>query len=291
MPNRSDNDPHTRLWGWGKLERNLRQSEVERLPIGLYGGQWRSVLHRFLTAASRWVGIRSLANATAQLVRNVALNSGAPMARQPAAVLLMAIIGVGAQGCGGTLRQSWTVDNYAASDQAQTKRLAVAVTVHTQGVTLAADATQAVQQLWANVARRYANQHRDFLVRGAVVAASTQTALTSACGLGTGDRPIQGAIVLVGTQAAAGDGAQVAVQAELVRCADAKVIWKASGDNRFASDDATVAELTQYYMRELGAGVQPWVAPVFHLLRTVLETLPAPVLSDAETMEKIDLGE
>ncbi|MSQ81538.1 MAG: hypothetical protein EXR77_01280 [Myxococcales bacterium] len=265
------------------------QSEVVPLLVGLDGGQRWSSMRRMWGASSTRLGLGPLTRVIVQFVRQAGLNSAAAMARQTGAALLLAAIAVGAQGCGGTLGQTWTVDNYAASDQAQTKRLAVAVTVSTHGVT--AGATQAVQQLWANVARRYANQHRDFLVRGAVVAASTQTALAMACGLGTADRPIQGAIVVVGAQTAVGDGAQVAVQAQLVRCADAKVIWKASGENRFASDDPTVAELTQFYMRELGAGVQPWVAPVFHLLRTVLETMPAPVLSDAETMEKIDLGE
>jgi probable lipoprotein (TIGR04455 family) len=36
--------------------------------------------------------------------------------------------------------------------------------------------------------------------------------------------------------------------------------------------------------------VRPWVAPSFHLLRAVLETLPRPKLTtDEQIMEKIEL--
>ncbi|MBM4346081.1 MAG: MXAN_6521/LA_1396 family lipoprotein [Deltaproteobacteria bacterium] len=88
-----------------------------------------------------------------------------------------------------------------------------------------------------------------------------------------------------------GDGVRVGVHGELLRCSDKQPIWRAHGLDRFTSADPTVAELTAFYTRELGPAVAPYVAPVFHLLRAVLATLPAPVLSDDETMEKIELGE
>ncbi len=192
--------------------------------------------------------------------------------------------------CGGTVQQAWTVDNYAASPLAGAKRLVVAVDVAHDGAALPADATAAVAHLWANVARRYANQHRDFIVRATLLRGGDE-ALAAACAMGAADKPIQGVLVVRGRQLADGDGARVGVHAELLRCTDKAAVWRANGQDRFASVDETVAELTAFYTRELGPAVQPYVAPVFHLLRAVLATLPTPALNDDETMEKIELGE
>ena len=200
-------------------------------------------------------------------------------------MLLLVVFGLAA--CGGTVTKQWVQPDYADSPVAQTKRLAVVVEVRTEGVALPADQTTAVAQLWANIARRYANQHRDLIVRSATVATDS----TTACAAGAADKPIQGVLRLAGVQALAGEAARVTVDAVLARCGDGAKIWTATGANTFDSVDPTVAELTEFYTRELGAAVKPFVAPVFHLLRAVLETLPAPRLDDAETMEKIELGE
>lgn len=205
--------------------------------------------------------------------------------------LLFALWALGSvPACGATVRHTWIVDDYAASPLASTKRLAVVVDVGHDGAALPVEATASVAQLWANVARRYANQHRDFIVRATLVRGG-ETARTAACALGTADKPIGGALVLRGRQLPDGDGVRVGVHGELLRCTDGMPIWRANGQDRFASADDTVAELTAFYSRELGVAVQPYVAPVFHLLRAVLATLPTPVLNDDETMEKIELGE
>ena len=44
-------------------------------------------------------------------------------------------------------------------------------------------------------------------------------------------------------------------------------------------------------MQELGPEVEPYVAPSWRLLQATLDTLPRPVLTDEDVIEKIELGE
>ncbi len=269
----------TTLAGWSAL-----------LSAGHKGLKSMGILACVGMVATLWVSF-TIMPAILQLLHDKRVRKAAADAAKSAATVALLVFAVGSlPACGGTVQQAWTVDNYATSPLASAKRLAVAVDVAHDGAALPADATASVAQLWANVARRYANQHRDFIVRATLVRSGDE-ALAAACAMGAADKPIQGALVLRGRQQPDSDGARVSVHAELLRCSDKAPIWRANGQDRFASVDATVAELTAFYSRELGPAVAPYVAPVFHLLRAVLATMPTPVLSDDETMEKIELGE
>ena len=205
----------------------------------------------------------------------------------PPIVGLLLLVSLALPAC-GTVQSTWVRDDFAQVDAKQTKRLAVTATVDAVG--LATESTQAAAQLWAQMTRRYANQHRDFIVRAALTQPD-QLARDKACATGTADKPMHGLLTVVGKQEQQGEQVRVQVAATLLRCSDGAQVWRAEGAHTFASVDATVAELTTYYSGLLGPAVQAYVAPVFHLLRAVLETLPRPELTDDETMEKIELGE
>ncbi|MCA2976792.1 MAG: MXAN_6521/LA_1396 family lipoprotein, partial [Myxococcaceae bacterium] len=65
--------------------------------------------------------------------------------------------------------------------------------------------------------------------------------------------------------------------------------WTARAAGSFSSADERLVEVTKTYVGELGAEVEPYVAPAMNVLRPVLDTLPQPLLSDADQDEKVGL--
>jgi len=167
--------------------------------------------------------------------------------------------------------------DYHAVDRRQTVRLMVVVAP-------APAAGAEVGDLAGLITRRYANHHRDFIVRGHIVAEAIPD---DACANGT-----EGILHVTPVLERTGEDVDASVRARLTRCRDGQEVWSASGEGSWSSEDEHVAELTDNYVGELGEVVRPFVAPCFHLLRAVLDTLPRPELPDDDAvMEKIELGE
>jgi len=177
--------------------------------------------------------------------------------------------------CGPSVHSQVRGD-YADVDRNLVRRVAVVVAPLPAG-----DLLQG--KLWSLLARRYVNQHRDFIVK--IHSASGQFALAEHC------HEQEGALLL--TVASKQTGEEVATHAagRLLRCRDGETVWSGTVEGTWRSDDANVAELRGHYVAELGAGVEPMVAPAFYALRALLETLPLPKLDEAAEMEKIELGE
>jgi probable lipoprotein (TIGR04455 family) len=178
-------------------------------------------------------------------------------------------------GC-GVVRQSAVRADYATADRTQTVRLAIVI-----------DALPAnrrdVGVLWAKMAQRYTNHHRDFIAKRVIVASAT----TAPCA-----DDIEGVLAIHPEARLAGDGAEVDAEARLYRCRDQETVWTASGGGSFPSQDPTVSELIKQYKEEVGPEVEPYVAPSFHVIRALLDTLPEPKLpSDDAVMEKIELAD
>lgn len=167
-------------------------------------------------------------------------------------------------------------DDYDAVDKTKTLRLAVVTAPFTAG-------GEKTAMLYSKIARSYANHHRDFLAKTATASAAVPL---DRCGEG-----IDGVLQLAPDLAQDGDYVTAAVDAQFYRCRDREEIWSARGAGTWISKDPNVSEVISKYVDELGEEVRPYVAPVFHLLRAVLEELPRPVLSDTEVIEKIELGD
>ena len=88
----------------------------------------------------------------------------------------------------------------------------------------------------------------------------------------------------------AGDEIELRLVAELYRCADGELLWRAEGFEGTESKDDDLAKLIESYQTRLGEAAGRYAAPAFLILRDILETMPDPVLTDDEVMEKIELG-
>jgi probable lipoprotein (TIGR04455 family) len=78
--------------------------------------------------------------------------------------------------------------------------------------------------------------------------------------------------------------------AELYRCTDGALLWRAEGNDDAHSDDANLKEMVANYAQEFGADAAQFAAPAFVVLQDVLNALPDVVLTDAEVEEKIEQG-
>ena len=174
--------------------------------------------------------------------------------------------------CGASVG-SWIREDYPSQDQAVVKHLSLQV----RGV----PADQ--QRMWYLLARRYINQHRNFILRPAELAHDATLGVACAgqegvLGLDVEQQPGKGEVAL-------------RVQSRIQRCRDGQDLWKGSVRGTWSSDDATVAELKVHYIKELGDAIGPFVAPAFLTIKALAATLPQPVLTGDDEMEKIELGE
>lgn len=174
--------------------------------------------------------------------------------------------------CGASVG-SWVREDYAAQDQGQVKHLSLQV----RGV----PADQ--QRMWYLMARRYINQHRNFILRPADLAHDAT--------LGVACAGQEGALGLEVAQSVRGGEVALQVQGRIQRCRDGQDVWKGDVKGEWSSDDPTVAELKSHYIKELGEAIGPFVAPAFLAIKALVATLPQPVLTGDDEMEKIDLGE
>lgn len=191
-------------------------------------------------------------------------------------VLLLLLLAVSSS-C--SIVKRYTVrDDWATTDRSKVKRLVVLVQPLPDG-------NEKAGELFARIARRYVNMKRDFLVKQEKFSA-TPPDLATLCG---GDDAIEGVLLLSPTATKKGAGVELELKGALKRCGDGREAWTAEAAGSFPSKDDLLVEVTKTYVGELGAEVEPWVAPAMNVLRPVLDTLPQPQLSEQDQDEKIGL--
>ena len=169
-------------------------------------------------------------------------------------------------------------DDWASTDAPRVKRLAIVVYPTPQNLTAAGEAV-------ARIARRYVNQKRDFLAKREVTEPDAP-ALSVVC---AGDDAIEGVLFLRPTFTPKGSGFEVEVHGALARCSDGREAWSGLAAGSFPSHDAGLKEVTQVYVQEFGAPVEPYIAPALNILRPLLDTLPQPTLNETDVEEKLTL--
>lgn len=80
------------------------------------------------------------------------------------------------------------------------------------------------------------------------------------------------------------------VSAELFRCTDGALLWRAEAQEATDAQDADLVQLSAAYVRELGAVASRYAAPIFAVVQDVVAALPDVALSDDEVLEKIELS-
>ncbi|MFL5343875.1 MAG: MXAN_6521/LA_1396 family lipoprotein [Hyalangium sp.] len=190
-------------------------------------------------------------------------------------------LGLGVLTACATVKNSTTRPDYAQVDKQRVKRLVVV----TQPLP---DGKQPVGELWSLIAREYINQNRDFLVKQNLTqeAQATDASLKALCTEG-----FEGVLLLAPQVKRTQDGADTAVRARLMRCADGEDVWSAEASGSWDSRDEKFRERVEHYVKQFGPEVEPYVVPTYKLLKATLDTLPNPELNDADKDEKIELGE
>lgn len=169
-------------------------------------------------------------------------------------------------------------EDWLTVDQTKVKRIAVAVQPMAAG-------QEKAGQLLGQVARRYVNMKRDFLVMG-YATESGAFDLKKSCAEG-----IDGVLWLKPTLESKGDGFEAQIEARLLRCYDGQEAWASDAGGSFPSRDDGLKEVAANYGKELGAEVEPYVPLAMNLLRPVLDTLPKPVLTEEDVVEKMSLDD
>lgn len=175
------------------------------------------------------------------------------------------------------VRHSRTSDDFERVDKQRLKRLAVVAQPFPEG-------RKEVAELFALVARRYVNQKRDFLVKESL-AADGDFQLAPHCSEG-----IDGVLWLL-LRMRTQRGVEAELESKLYRCPDGHEVWSAESGGSFPTSSEELADVTRLYAQELGEEVAPYVPAAFGLLRPTLDTLPNPVLTEADREEKIELGD
>ncbi|RYZ42769.1 MAG: hypothetical protein EOO71_06580 [Myxococcaceae bacterium] len=184
-------------------------------------------------------------------------------------------------GCASAVKSQRLRADYATVDRQQVKRLAVVTQPFPPG-------KQYVGDLWSLIARQWLNQNRDFLVKEntSLPERPTDATFKDQCVEG-----IEGVLWLDPQVKQVGDGAEVALKAQLIRCRDGEEVWAAESAGSWDSKDEKYTSREEQYVKELGPDVAPFVVPSYKLLVATLDTLPNPELNEADKDEKIELGE
>ena len=79
------------------------------------------------------------------------------------------------------------------------------------------------------------------------------------------------------------------ILAGLYDCRDGALLWQVEGSGGSAIANPDLQNLVEQYTAKLGEGAAVYVSATFVVLKELLESIPEPVLSDDEIMEKIEL--
>jgi probable lipoprotein (TIGR04455 family) len=181
-------------------------------------------------------------------------------------------------GSGCTIRQARLRADYEQVDRHRVKRLVVITQPQPDG-------SKAVGDLWSLIARRQVNLKRQFIAKETASQAAPFEPRAQ-CKEG-----LEGVLWLE-PRVKREDAYQVAsVEATLFRCSDGEVVWTAEGGGRWPMQDSGVKEITATYVQELGPEVATHVPAAFHLIKALVDEMPDPVLTEADTDEKIELGD
>ncbi len=176
------------------------------------------------------------------------------------------------------VRHSRISDDFERVDKHRIRRLVVVTQPLPEG-------KEKVGELFSLVARRYVNQKRDFLVKESL-AADGDFKLAERCVEG-----IEGVLWLLPRVRTQSGGVEAELEAKLYRCPDGHEVWSAESGGSFPTSSEALADVTRLYAQELGEEVAWYVPAAFDLLRPTLDTLPNPVLTEADREEKIELGD
>lgn len=192
------------------------------------------------------------------------------------AILVLAVALLCA-GC-ATVRMTRLHPDYEAAWRAKVRRLVVVTHPRPEG-------RERLGELWSLLARRYVNQKRNFLAKKEL-APGEPVGAYALC-----EEGLEGILWLRPDVRRVKEGVEESLEAQLLACPEGTELWAARAAGSWPSRDPQLKETSDEYVKELGAEVEPFVAPAFRILKATLDTLPDPILSEDDISEKIELGE
>jgi probable lipoprotein (TIGR04455 family) len=166
------------------------------------------------------------------------------------------------------------MDGYEPADARGIKHVALRVWSPTDHPGLAPVMTR--------VAFDFVNQYTNYLVHSNGV---MKRDWAEACG------ELQGVLALRATRVIeAPGGIAMEVTAELYRCSDGALVWRADGAGTYAQKDVDLQNMVAAYEQDLGSAATRYAVPVFGLLQDLMRELPnPPELTEEEILQKIEL--
>lgn len=194
------------------------------------------------------------------------------VAQLSAAVTVLAI----SSGC-AVVKSSRVRDDWQTVDRERIKRLVIVTQPQPAG-----DAK--VGELWSALAARRIDLKRSFIIKDKLNAGADQPVeLKALCTEG-----VEGVLWLKPDVKCAGDGVEAAVDALLLRCVDGEEVWSARSAGSWSTTDDELTQTITDYTNELGESVTPFVVASYRLLHATVDTLPDPVLTEADKDDKIE---
>jgi probable lipoprotein (TIGR04455 family) len=87
----------------------------------------------------------------------------------------------------------------------------------------------------------------------------------------------------------AGERVELEMTGELRRCSDHSLVWSASARSSGKSRNPSLENLVRSYIEEHGEQAVVFAAPAFNVIEDIVETMPNPVLTEEELIEKVEL--
>jgi probable lipoprotein (TIGR04455 family) len=165
------------------------------------------------------------------------------------------------------------LEGYEKNPGTMIKRIVIISKVPSQSTDLA--------ELMSAMTRDLVRTNRNYLVYGTV---STEREVTQACQTRDGVLKMS-----VGRADVRGGHIDLEITGELRRCSDQSVVWSATARASGKSQNRSLKNLIQHYVKEYGNEAEVYAAPAFSVIEDIVETMPNPELTEDELMKKIDL--
>ena len=75
----------------------------------------------------------------------------------------------------------------------------------------------------------------------------------------------------------------------MIDCATGLLVWRALGENSYASEDSDLEQTIRGYTNRYGESVRPYVAGAYLLVRKLYDSMPDPTLNEDDIVEKIEV--
>jgi len=172
-----------------------------------------------------------------------------------------------------SVRHRFLVEGYTRNPEQMIKRIVILSEGSPQDKDLAG--------LLNAITRDVIKTNRNYLVYGTLL---TERDVAEACKTREGVLKVR-----VNKANAAGERVELEMTGELRRCSDHSLVWSASARSSGKSRNRSLENLIRSYVEEYGKQAEIFAAPAFNVIEDIVETMPNPVLTEEELIEKVEL--